>query len=119
MRFFIQIAHGPDAGSLAHRGLLIARAAAEKGHEVDVFLAGGATGLLAQEELELATAFGPRVGELVAAILARGGRIYASSAAIADRGVVLPADIASRVEPSPPDTIIDLAVAADRVLTYG
>ena len=52
-RLLVHVTHGPEAPTRAALGLLVAKAAIDEGHRVDVFLAGGiflvAYGLIASE----------------------------------------------------------------------
>lgn len=117
MHLFIQIAHDPSAGALAHRGFLIGAAAVRKGHEVSVFLAGGAVKLLTAEELDRMTAFGHALRSDVETIRDAGGAIFVSGEAAAARGLA-PEDLAGACFELP-DKIVDLVDAADKTLTYG
>ena len=117
-KLFIAIAHEPAIGSQAQRGFLLASAAADMGHHVAVFLAGGAVGLLTDAELA-ADAFGAPLRSHVENLLQHGGEIYLSEGAMASRGHPLESIGVRPVTPAPHTKIVELAFACDRALTFG
>ena len=58
-RLLVHIATGPQNPTRAALGLLIARTAAEAGHEVDLFIGGVGVGILRPESPELGAGIGP------------------------------------------------------------
>ena len=117
-KLLITIAHEPAIGTQAQRGFLLASAAADLGHEVHVFLAGAAVGLLTDAELAR-DAFGSPLRRYVENLLASGGRIYLSEGAMASRGHPIDSIGVSPVTPAPHTTIIELAFECDRALVFG
>ncbi len=118
-KIFVQLAHDPEAGTQAQRAFLIASAAVEEGHEVALFLAGGAVRMMKDEFLHQPTGFGPILRDYYDNVIRRGGKVYLSQEAVQARGMS-EADLAGKqVELAPPVKIVQLAVEHDRVLTYG
>ena len=115
---FVQISHDADAGTRAQRGFLVASAAAEAGHAVSVFLAGGAVELLTPEQLDR-DAFGVPLRRHVTGLLDAGGTIFLSEAAMASRGFPLERLDVRPLVPASHTKIVELAFSHDRVLTYG
>ena len=118
-RLLVHIATGPENTTRAALGLLVARTALGAGHEVDLFLAGDAVGLLRPATLELGTGIGTGLmREHVDALAAGGARFFASGQSSKARGVTA-ADIGDlTVEFAPPDVLVRLTFEADRVLSY-
>lgn len=118
-RLLVHLATGPENPTRAALGFLVARTALGAGHEVDLFLAGDAVGLLRPATLDLASGIGTgSMREHVDALVAGGARFFASGQSSKARGVAA-ADIgALAVEFAPPDVLVRLAFEADRVLSY-
>ena len=106
-------ATGPENATRAALALLVARTAAEEGHEVQVFLAGDAVHLarLATREAVSGTGTGS-VAEHWAALEAAGVPIFLSGMSSKARGIEEGGEL------SPPAKLVELAVWADTVLTY-
>ena len=51
-RLLVHVTHGPEAPTRAALGLLVAKAAIDEGHDVDVFLAGDAVQLMRDAVLD-------------------------------------------------------------------
>ncbi len=118
-RLLIHIATGPGDPTRAALGLLVARTAIENGHEVDVFLAGDGVALLRPETLDAAHGIGTgHMREHVDALVAGGASLYASGMSSKARGLTADAVGGLPVTMSPPAKLVELALAADRVLTY-
>jgi predicted peroxiredoxin len=118
-RLLVHIATGPENATRAALGLLVARTALGAGHDVDIFLAGDAVGLLRSATLDAGAGIGTgSMREHVDALAAGGARFYASGQSSKARGLT-GADVgALEVEFSPPDVLVRLAFEADRVLSY-
>lgn len=115
----VHITHGPEAPTRAALGLLVARAALEEGHEVDLFLAGDAVQLVRDAVLDSLTGLGTgSLREHFDAIADGGGRFYVSGMSGKARGVG-PDDLEGKpAELAMPTRLVQLTFAADRVLTY-
>lgn len=115
----VHITCGPEAPTKAALGLLVAKAAVDEGHQVEVFLAGDAVQLVRGAVLDALTGLGTgSLRESFDAVAAGGGRFYVSGMSSKARGVTdadlegMPAEFAM------PTTLVERAFAADRVLTY-
>jgi predicted peroxiredoxin len=117
-KLFIAIAHDSSMGAQAQRGFLLASGAADMGHQVKVFLAGGAVGLLTETELA-ADAFGVPLRSYVENVLDRYGEIYLSEGAMASRSRGLESIGVRPVTLAHHTKIIELAFECDRALTFG
>lgn len=113
----VHIATGPENPTRAALGLLVARTAAEEGHEVRVFLAGDAVALLRPETASAAQGIGTgSVAEHLAALREAPTRLYASGMSSAARGLDLSA--IDGVEAAQPRKLVELALEADAALSY-
>jgi predicted peroxiredoxin len=111
----IQITHGPEAPTRAALGFLVARSAAEAGHDVSLFLAGDAVQLLREPVLDSLVGLGTgSLRESYDAIVEQGGTFYVSGMSSKARGF----EPDGQAEPAMPDRLVELVLAADRVLTY-
>ena len=118
-KLLVHITHGPEAPTRAALGLLVARAAIDEGHAVDVFLAGDAVQLVRPAVLDALTGLGTgSLRESFDAIADGGGRFYVSGKSSQARGVG-EADLADKpAEFAMPKKLVELTFEADRVLTY-
>lgn len=111
----IQITHGPEAPTRAALGFLVARSAAEAGHDVSLFLAGDAVQLLREPVLDSLVGLGTgSLRESYDAIVEQGGTFYVSGMSSKARGF----EPNGRAEAATPARLVELVLAADRVLTY-
>lgn len=118
-RLLVHIATGPENPTRAALGLLVARSALTAGHEVDLFIAGDGVGLLRPETLDAGHGIGTgSLREHVDALVAGGARFYASGLSSKARGLTVDAVGGLPVTMAPPDRLVELAFAADRVLSY-
>lgn len=115
----VHLTCGPEAPTRAALGLLVAKAAIDEGHEVEVFLAGDAVQLIRDPVLDALIGLGTgSLRESFDAVAAGGGRFYVSGMSSKARGVTesdldgKPAVLAM------PSTLVERTFAADRVLTY-
>ena len=118
-KLLVHITWGPEAPTRAALGLLVAKAGIDEGHEVAVFLAGDAVQLIRDAVLDSLTGLGTgSLRESFDAIVAGGGRFYASGMSSKARGVV-EADLDGKpVEFAMPHRLVQLAFEADRTFTY-
>ena len=118
-KLMIHITHGPEAPTRAALGFLVARAAVEGDHDVSVFLAGDAVQLLRDPVLDNLHGLGTgSLRESYDAIVAGGGRFYASRMSGAARGIGETELDGKPAELATPAMLVELTLAHDRVLTY-
>jgi uncharacterized protein len=118
-RLLVHIVTGPENPTRAALGLLVARTALGAGHDVDVFIAGDGVGILRPGTLD--AGFGIGTGsfrEHMDALVAGGAAIHASGMSSKARDLSVEGLGGLPVTMSPPDTLVELALAADRTLTY-
>jgi predicted peroxiredoxin len=115
----IHLTHGPEAPTRAALGLLVAKAALDEGHTVNLFLAGDAVQLIRDPVLDALTGLGTgSLRESFDAVVAGGGRFYLSGMSSKARGV-LDGDLEGKpAEFAMPKRLVQLAFEADRALTY-
>ena len=115
----IHVTCGPENPTKAALGFLVAKAAVEEGHEVSMFLAGDGVQLLRDSVLDSLTGLGTgSLRESYDAVVASGARLYASGMSSKARGVG-EGDLGGKpVELAMPNRLVQLALEADRVLTY-
>ncbi len=114
-KILINVTHGPEHPTRAALGFLVGKAAVEDGHEVSLFLAGDAVQLLREQVLDSLVGLGTgSLRESYDALAAGGARFYVSGLSSKARGFE-PDGVA---EPALPAKLVELAVEADRVLTY-
>jgi len=118
-KFLVHIHTGAENPTKAALGLLVAATALKQGHEVSVFLAGDGAALIG--DTALGSIEGKGTGKLRDHfdVLAKGGtRFYVSGMSAKARGIS-EADLAGKpAEFAMPDVLVELAAAADVVLTY-
>jgi uncharacterized protein len=111
----VHVATGPENPTRAALGLLVARTAAEEGHEVTVFLAGDAVDLAREATAAAAQGIGTgSVAEHLEALKAAGITIFLSGMSSKARGI----DGGEGFELVPPQKLVELATSADTTLTY-
>jgi predicted peroxiredoxin len=114
-RLLIHLTRGPEDPTRAALAFLVARAAIEAGHDVTMFLAADAVQLLRDPVLDALVGLGTgALRESYDAVVNGGGRIFVSAMSSKTRGFD-PGDVA---EPATPARLVELALEADRVLTY-
>jgi predicted peroxiredoxin len=115
----VHITAGPDDPTRAALGFLVAKTAAEEGHEVSMFLAGDAVQLMRDSVLDNLVGLGTgNLREHYEAIVANNVDLYLSGMSCVARGLT---DHDLETKPhkkAMPDVLIQLTVDADRVLTY-
>jgi predicted peroxiredoxin len=114
-KLLINLTSGPEHPTRAALGFLVARAAVEQGHEVSLFLAGDAVQLMRDAVLDNLVGLGTgSLRESYDAVRAAGARVYVSGMSSTARGF----EPDEAVEPAMPAKLVELALEADRVLTY-
>lgn len=118
-KILVHITCGPESPTKAALGFLVAKAAVEEGHEVSMFLAGDGVQLLRDALLDSLNGLGTgSLRESYDAVVASGARLYASGMSSKARGVE-DADLEGKpVEFAMPNRLVQLALEADRVITY-
>lgn len=116
-KLLVHLATGPENPTRAALALLVARTAADDGHDVQVFLAGDAVQLLRPETAEATNGIGTgNFGEHLAALRSAGAAIFASGMSSKARG--LDVGTVEGVEPAQPQKLVELATSADSTLSY-
>ena len=115
----VHLTSGPENPTRAALGFLVAKAATDEGHEVDLFLAGDSVQLLRDSVLDSLVGLGTgSLRESYDAVVASGARIYASGMSSKARGLGDPDLDGKPVELAMPNKLIQLALESDSVLTY-
>lgn len=116
-KLLVHLATGPENATRAALALLVAKTAADEGHDVRVFLAGDAVQLARRETAEATTGVGTgNVHEHLTALRQAEVPIYLSGMSSQARGVE--PDASEGAELAPPQKLVELALDADRTLTY-
>jgi uncharacterized protein len=114
-KLLINITHGPEHPTRAALGFLVGKAAIDGGHEVSLFLAGDAVQLLREPVLDELVGLGTgSLRESFDALRAGGARFYVSGMSSKARGF----EPNETADAATPDKLVELALEADRVLTY-
>ena len=114
-RLLIHLTTGPENPTRAALGLLVARTAMAGGHQVDVFLAGDAVDFLRAETRAAAAGIGTgSIAEHWDVLVSGAARLFGSGMSAKARGVASESD----VELAPPDRLVELIDAADKVVVY-
>jgi predicted peroxiredoxin len=118
-RILVHVTCGPENPTKAALGFLVARAAVDEGHDVSMFLAGDGVQLLRDSVLDALTGLGTgSLRESYDAVVAAGTKIYASGMSSKARGLG-EVDLEGKpVEFATPGRLVQLALEADRVITY-
>jgi predicted peroxiredoxin len=118
-KLLVHLTTGPEGPTKAALGFLVAKAAADEGHEVSLFLAGDAVQLLREDVLDSLVGLGTgSLRDSYDAVVAAGARIYASGMSSKARGLGEPDLDGKPVELAMPTKLVELALESDRVLTY-
>jgi predicted peroxiredoxin len=115
----VHLTHGPEAPTRAALAFLVARSALDDGHTVSMFLAGDAVQLLRPPTLDAVQGIGTgSLREHIDAVIAGGGKLYASGMSSKARGLDADALGGLPVEMATPNVLVALALEHDRTLTY-
>jgi predicted peroxiredoxin len=119
-KLLVHIVTGPENPTRAALGFLIAKTAAEAGHEVTLFLASDAVDYLRDETMDAANGVGTgSIREHYTAFAASGnGRVYASAMSSRARAIDAAAAGGKPFELAKPDDLVALILGADSVVTY-
>ena len=114
-KLLVHVTRGPEDPTRAALAFLVARAAADAGHDVSLFLAADAVQLLREPVLDSLAGLGTgSLRESYDALVAAGARFYVSGMSSKARGFD-PGDVA---EAAMPGKLVELTFDHDRVLTY-
>ncbi len=114
-KILIHLTRGPEDPTRAALAFLVAKAAAEQGHEVSLFLAGDAVQLLREAVLDSLVGLGTgSLRESHDALVEARVRFYVSGMSSKARGF----DPDGVAEAALPGKLVELALEHDRVLTY-
>lgn len=116
-KLLVHLATGPEHPTRAALAFLVARTAAEEGHEVRLFLAGDAVSLAREETAQAVHGVGTgHLSEHWAAAAAAGVTILLSGMSSKARGI--DPGVRDGVELVPPARLVESALWADSTLTY-
>jgi uncharacterized protein len=117
-KLLVHLATGPENATRAALALLVARTAAEGGHEVQVFLAGDAVQLARPETAAALQGIGTgSLAEHWDAMVGADVPIFLSGMSSKARGVEASVR-EGQVEMAQPQKLVELALWADSTLTY-
>ena len=117
-KLLVHLATGPENPTRGALALLVARTAAEEGHDVQVFLAGDAVQYARPATASTAQGIGTgSFGEHWEALVAAEVPIFLSGMSSNARGLE-PEAAAEGIEMAPPQKLVELATWADSTLTY-
>ena len=117
-KLLIHLATGPENPTRGALALLVARTAAEEGHDVQVFLAGDAVQYARPATASTAHGIGTgSFGEHWEALVSASVPIFLSGMSSNARGLE-PENAAEGIEMAPPAKLVELATWADSTLTY-
>lgn len=115
MKLLVHSATGPENPTRAALALLVARTAADEGHEVRVFLAGDAVHLAREATAAAVVGVGTgNAAEHLSALRSAGVSIALSGMSSKARGI----EGGDGYELSPPAKLVELAAWAETTLTY-
>ncbi len=115
MKLLVHSATGPENPTRAALALLVARSAADEGHDVRVFFAGDAVHLVRDATATAVHGLGTgNVAEHLAALREAGVTLHLSGMSSRARGI----DGGEGTQLCPPAKLIELAAWADTTLTY-
>lgn len=116
-KVLIHLATGPENATRAALALLVAKTAASEGNEVSVFVAGDGVQLVRAATAEATHGVGTgSVAEHLAALREAGAGLFLSG--MSSKARELAPEAAEGFELAPPEKLVELAMAADTVLTY-
>jgi uncharacterized protein len=116
-KLLVHLATGPEHPTRAALAFLVARTAAEDGHEVRLFLAGDAVQLARPETADAVQGIGTgALAEHWQALAGAGVPVFLSGMSSKARGVT--GDVREGVELAPPNKLVESALWADSTLTY-
>ena len=116
-RLLVHLATGPEHPTRAALAFLVARTAAEEGHEVRLFLAGDAVQLARPETAEAVHGVGAgALAEHWQALAGGGVQVFLSG--LSSKARAVGGDVREGVEMAPPAKLVESALWAEATLTY-
>ncbi|HVL57313.1 MAG TPA: DsrE family protein [Burkholderiaceae bacterium] len=118
-KLLVHVTSGPENPTKAALAFLVAKTAADAGHDVTVFVAGDAAQLMRNAVLDNLVGIGTgKLRESYDALAAKGVRFYVSGMSAKARGMT-DADLQGKpAEFAMPDRLVQLTLEADRTLVY-
>lgn len=119
-RILVHVTTGPNDPSKAALGFFVARAVLEQGHDLTLFVAGDGVHLLTPEVRDSLEGVGTgKLADHIEAINSAGrAEVYFSGMSAKARNIDPAAIVLKGAQPGNPNKLVDLTVAADRVLCY-
>lgn len=119
MKILIHLTQGIDNPTVAALAFLVARTAIDEGHSVNLFLAGDATVLIKDENLNSLAGIGTgKLREHYDALVKAGAKLYLSGMSSKARNVT-DADIQGKpAEFAMPTVLLKLSIDSDRMFVY-
>lgn len=118
-KILVHVTTGPENPTKAALAFLVAKAAADGGHEVVLFLAGDAVTLLRDAVLDTLAGLGTgRLRESYDGLVAKGARFYVSGMSSKARGLGEGELKDKPAEFAMPDRLVQLSLEAERTLFY-
>lgn len=118
-RFLFNVTTGPENPTRVALALLVAKSAVAQGHDVDIFFGGDAVQVLRDETMDAMHGVGTgHVREHFQALSEGGVRFHASRMSSKARGLSEETAGSKGVRLVTPDDVVQLTVAADRILSY-
>jgi predicted peroxiredoxin len=115
VKLLVHLTRGPEDPTRAALGFLVARAAADSGHEVTLFLAADAVQLLRPAVLDALVGLGTgSLRESYDALVAAGAKFYVSGMSSKARDF----DPGDAAEPALPARLVELIAESDKLVTY-
>lgn len=119
LKLLVHVTTGADNPTKAALAFLVAKTAADEGHQVTMFLAGDGAELITDKSLNAVEGRGTgKLRESFDALVAKGTRIFISGGSAKARGIA-EADIAGKpAQFATPNALVKLVAESDRVITY-
>lgn len=119
MHILIHVTIGPEQPTRAALAFLVAKTAAEEGHQVSLFLAGDAVQLIRDAVLDNLSGLGTgKLREHIDVLLKNGAKFYLSGNSSKARGVT-DADLTGKsAQFALPNVLVKLLTESDKSLTY-
>jgi len=119
LKVLVHVTTGADNPTKAALAFLVAKTAADEGHQVTIFLAGDGAELITDRSLNAVEGRGTgKLRESYDALVAKGTRILISGGSAKARGIA-ETDIAGKpAQFATPNALVKLVAESDRVITY-
>lgn len=119
LKLLVHVTTGADNPTKAALAFLVAKSAADEGHQVTMFLAGDGAELITDKSLDSVVGRGTgKLRESYDALVVKGTRIFISGGSAKARGST-ESDIAGKpAQFAMPNTLVKLVMESDRTITY-